>query len=233
MRRGEWLFFVVVALVVGGIGGMLSARIIIHGRIVTAERFVLIDGTKRIRAVLDQDEGGNPRLFFFDEKGGVSMGLMNSSEGNRTTALNFYSTEGNPYLSLGVSNNQPTLGFFDDDMRPRSILRLEPNGDPLLMLFNEEGASCQIMGNKDSIALMFRDKENAHGSSLGLIGGHPQLSLDHTEGMNIRFVNDAERVGLFFSDRNRKVRGILGMDTNEEAFLTFLGEDTQRIWRAP
>ncbi len=124
-------------------------------KVIEAERFVLLDPSGEIRAVLIQTKGGSS-LHLYDEKGKLRVGLVSGAADE--TGLSLYDADGEgramlalkpetspalrfaakpmkPQAALGVAH-VPTVLLFDDEGKPRATLFLSSDGSPVLA-FND------------------------------------------------------------------------------------------------
>lgn len=139
-----------------------------------------------------------------------------------THELTLVDNRNQPIALLSSDHNAPKLVFFDQQLRKRSALFLEPNGTPDLYLYDAAG--------KTRVALNLYDS------------GVPNLELlDTTEGLNGPSVLlESTRAGdVRFAFHNFRKNGAPVAGTLEFSLvddrptLQLLDASGQRLWQAP
>jgi len=197
-QYGLIVVLVVVAALVGGlIGAVLTSvfadkpifaeEIRQHAKVITAEKFLLVDDEGKAHAELTMLDSKSPTLrfigkgdetlvglgalsdessylAFFDKKGKLRVSLAVSSDG--TPALSLYDEEGKKRTELLVSN----LVFYDRDERVRVALGLWSYGRAGLSLFDKHRNFSRVALNSDPegrSSLEFTDEKGNGRIALG------------------------------------------------------------------
>lgn len=109
MRR-ETLFTVAAAVVAGFLGGFIAVRLGAPGaalaargpqeRVLTAERFVLVDSSGNPKAALEVNRDREAGLFLYDGSGRATASFLENSDA--IPSLQFYDERGEPLYRVGV-----------------------------------------------------------------------------------------------------------------------------------
>lgn len=167
MSRKQYISLVVLALVAGLAGGMVSswffsnqlvfareatkkaAVISPELRVIMAREINLLGLDRKPRIKLAVDENGEPGLHFYDEKGRYRAGF---SIGQGTPALTMRDKSG-LRLQIGLTrlmsteDEWPTILLMDNKGVERVILALDIEGRPHLALKNATGDNRVVLGS--------------------------------------------------------------------------------------
>ena len=169
MSKKQHISLVVLALVAGLVGGMVSSwfftnqpifakevtskseEIFPEFRVIMAKEIMLLglDRKPRIRLMVDQN--GEPGLHFYNEEGTYRAGF---SVGAGTPALTMYDKNG-LRLQIGLMSLRsigvewPTILLMDKKGVERAILALDIEGEPHLALKNAKGNNRVVLGFAD------------------------------------------------------------------------------------
>ena len=166
MNRKQYSLLLVLALVAGLVGGVVSSRLFTNQpvfakevtskskeifpelRVIMAKEIMLLglDRKPRIRLMVDQN--GEPGLHFYDEQGTYRAGF---SVGAGTPALTMHDKSG-LRLQIGLMSlmstgaEWPTILLIDKKGVNRTILTLDPIGRPHLTLKDDKDNARAILG---------------------------------------------------------------------------------------
>jgi len=166
MSKKQHISLVVLALVAGLVGGMVSSwfftnqpifakevtskseEIFPEFRVIMAKEIMLLglDRKPRIRLMVDQN--GEPGLHFYNEEGTYRAGF---SVGAGTPALTMYDKNG-LRLQIGLMSLRsigvewPTILLMDKKGVERAILALDSIGSPHLQLKDDKGNTRAVLG---------------------------------------------------------------------------------------
>jgi hypothetical protein len=145
MKRA-W-FYVVLALAGGVLGGLAGGKlsstavaIVIQAppRTVTAQEVLLVDAKGNARAVLRLNEIGDPGLSLYDHRGKLRTALQISD--NEGLGFQLFDSSGELRISLIINADQiPALRLFDSRRRPRALFGVDPEGEPALDFYSQDG----------------------------------------------------------------------------------------------
>lgn len=133
-KRVGSLFLVALAAVV--LMGQASPA----GRVVEAERFVLRDGSGKVRATLATLDDNRVALFLYDQDERPRAGLGLRADGG--VGLTLYDRAGRPRTALSpLADGGVGLHLYDQRGERRAGLALKPDGTPSLEFLDEDGKS--------------------------------------------------------------------------------------------
>ena len=101
------------------------------GKTIRGDRFELVDGKGKVRAVLEMTPSDEPRLALADRTGQIQAML---------------SVEPVPGHPDGI----PTLRLFDKAGKPRTDISLNSDGDPVVVLRNKNGVDLASLSGLDA-----------------------------------------------------------------------------------
>ena len=167
MNRKQYSLLLVLALVAGLVGGVVSSwflttqpifakevtskskEIFPELQVIMAKEIMLLDLDRKPRIRLMVDQNGEPGLHFYDEEGTYRAGF---SVGAGTPALTMHDKSGlrlqiglMSLTSIGVE--WPTILLIDKKGVNRTILTLDPIGRPHLTLKDDKDNTRAILGS--------------------------------------------------------------------------------------
>ncbi len=111
---------------------------------VTASAFKLVDDQGRVRAALEFDPRGEPRLQLNDTKGGPRVRIRVR---NQEAFVNLFDEEGHTRLGLAIGeSSDPHVMLLDRTERPRYQLTTNAEGAPGMMFVGADGTICRGLG---------------------------------------------------------------------------------------
>ena len=111
---------------------------------VTASAFKLVDDQGRVRAALEFDSRGEPRLQLNDTKGGPRVRIRVR---NQEAFVNLFDEEGHTRLGLAIGeSSDPHVMLLDRAERPRYQLTSNAEGAPGMMFVGADGTICRGLG---------------------------------------------------------------------------------------
>jgi hypothetical protein len=167
MSKKQYGLIVVLALVGGLVGGMVSSRLFANQpvfakevtskskeispehRVIMAKEIMLLGLDRKPRIRLMVDKNGEPGLHFYDEEGRYRAGF---SVGAGTPALTMHDKSG-LRLQIGLMSltsiglEWPTILLIDKKGVKRTILTLDPIGRPHLTLKDDKDNTRAILGS--------------------------------------------------------------------------------------
>jgi hypothetical protein len=145
MTIKERLGFVTLTLAAAFVGGAISGHIFAARavdaanapRMVTAQKFMLVDARGKTRGTFDVTRKGVAQLAVFDGTGALRAGLGVGAEG--APALGIYGHDGKPRIEVGLTRSVARVVLFDADARPQATLGVAPDGQSGLGLMDKAG----------------------------------------------------------------------------------------------
>lgn len=125
-NRRLWLGLITVALGVSAL--FLAAAMLSTTQTVTAQKFVLVDASGKVRAFLDVDKHGRPGFGLLDASGNQRAILSVGTDGEPGFGLYDASGKGGAFLSL--VKDSPNFSLSDASGNPRAVLALVKDGRP-------------------------------------------------------------------------------------------------------
>lgn len=111
---------------------------------VSAGAFKLVDDQGRVRAALEFDARGEPRLQLNDTKGGPRVRIRVR---NQEAFVNLFDEEGHTRLGLAIGeSSDPHVMLLDRAERPRYQLTTNAEGAPGMMFVGADGTICRGLG---------------------------------------------------------------------------------------
>jgi hypothetical protein len=160
----------------------------VQAKVVRAEKFELVDGGGKPRAVLATDPTGQPWLGLKDQSGKNRAVLGLQSDGQ--PGLILYDQNGKVRAALGIDkfdkSGPPELLLYDQNGTLRVRLYVVDSGQQALVLFDQSGKNR---------AAMFVDKTGQPGLDLFDQNGKPRVVLN---------LLDSGQLGLTLLDQNGK-----------------------------
>jgi len=142
-----YALLVVLALLSGIAGGMVSTRFLQHPpeenrrhrNIIVAQEIHLVDEEGRERWVLAISKDGEPTLTFVNKNGWAPMAMGINKEGL-------------PFFNMVLEPNQiggPSLVLMDSRMNSRALLGLSEDGEPHLAFLDHNGQKRLVLGGTE------------------------------------------------------------------------------------
>jgi hypothetical protein len=134
----------------------LQIKSIIKIKELEVKKLKILDSKNNVKILIDTDNNGNPRMYFFDEKGKIrisilitpkgyaSIGLGDTKQRLRTTisvkehpAIGLYDVEGNAIFTLDVfPDTAAFLVFFTKEGKIKATIGKDKNNSGVLQLFD-------------------------------------------------------------------------------------------------
>ena len=159
MNRKQFVFTLLLALVSGLMGGVLSIWFLLPPsvlaqdeppKVIEAQEFRVIDEDGRLRARFGfgtfQDSGYGPEthLRIFDEEGKERITLVDSVAG---PYFQLQEDESGPTLGISLDGGRPQLGMWHNtEGNLRVSLELLANGNPSLTFFDQDTKIRAVLG---------------------------------------------------------------------------------------
>jgi hypothetical protein len=144
--RREW-FCAVLALIGGIVGGFASGRVNLTAattlaqvspHTINAQDIMLVDARGKVRAELNLNRDGDPGLSLFDHRGKLRTVLEISDVDG--LGFKLFDTDGALRASLIINvDHIPALRLFDSRHHPRVLLGVDPEGEPALDFYAQDG----------------------------------------------------------------------------------------------
>ena len=141
------LLYAVLALAGGVLGGLAGGKLSSTAlatvpqappQTIAAQEVLLIDAKGNARAVLRLNETGDPGLSLYDHRGKLRTALQVSDE--MGLGFQLFDTSGAVRISLIINADQiPALRLLDSRSRPRALFGVDPEGEPALDFYSQEG----------------------------------------------------------------------------------------------
>jgi len=255
MNRKQFIFTLLLALLSGLMGGVLSIWFLIPTsvlaqdevpRVIEAQEFRVVaqDGTMRIKLAIGTDGGSYLSLFDPGEMSRVSL----TTAANGISLLGFNDDDGAVRAYIGMTP-EPRVSLFGDSRDPGISMRMAP--EPEIVVFDESGStvislsrlddgnpSLQMVGDGALVSLI--DDEQHPRIFLSLFESKPELSISDNQGIRVQ-VNEE---GVTVRDKSARFRAVLGTtrlnhpDTGSTEIrapssLVLLDEEGNVVWSAP
>jgi hypothetical protein len=145
MTIKERLGFVTLTLAAAFVGGAVSGHIFAARtvdaanapRMITAQKFMLIDRHGKTRGEFNVTSRGVAQIAIFDGTGTLRAGLGVGYEG--APALGIYGHDGKPRAEVGLTNSVARVVLFDANAKPQATLGVAPDGQSGLGLMDKDG----------------------------------------------------------------------------------------------
>jgi hypothetical protein len=166
--------------------------------VVVAEKFVLVDPTKKTRATLGVSASQSASLTFFADKGKSRAAFMVDKSG--APSIGFTGTKGAIQSLMTVDENGPKWALYDEGGKERLSLMAGKNGFPGVYINDREGRS--------RVRMLVANSGDASYSVFGLCDKYGKtrvmLSVDDKGQPMLNFYDKIEqRYGsLYVEDRN-------------------------------
>ena len=145
MTIKERIGFVTLTLAAALIGGAVSGHIFAARtvdaanapRMITAQKFMLVDATARPAASSTSPAKASHKSRIFDGTGTLRAGLGVASDG--APALGIYGHDGKPRVEVGLTRSVARVVLFDADAKPQATLGVAPDGQSGMGLMDKYG----------------------------------------------------------------------------------------------
>jgi hypothetical protein len=145
MTIKERIGFVTLTLAAALVGGAVSGHIFAARtvdaayapRVVTAQKFMLIDSHGKTRGEFNVTHKGVAQIVVFDGGGTLRAGLGVGADG--APALGIYGIDGKPRAEVGLTNSVARVVLFDADGNPQASMGVAPDGQSGLGLMDKSG----------------------------------------------------------------------------------------------
>ena len=217
MIRKQYLFIVLLALVGGFLGGLLSNRFFIVDN-AFAEKQVTVNKVIRAEKYEVVDKEGNVRAELKTTKNGVGFHMMNKkresvfgiaySDKESCSIILINNNEGKPIAIVSTKNELPVLEFFDKRGKGRLELSLSLNGEPAVILKNEKGTNVSnyMLDDKGNPYLTMNDDKEELLLIIGRdLNGSSIFLNDSTGALRLGMVIDHDNPRIALFDRKGKV----------------------------
>ena len=145
MTIKERIGFATLTLAAAFVGGAVSGHIFAARtvdaanapRMITAQKFMLVDSHGKTRGEFNVTRKGVAQLAVFDGAGALRAGLGVGSDG--APALGIYGHDGKPRVEVGLTNSVARVVLFDADAKPQATIGVAPDGQSGLGLMDKNG----------------------------------------------------------------------------------------------
>ena len=145
MTIKERIGFVTLTLAAAFVGGAVSGHIFAARtvdaayapRMVTAQKFMLVDARGKTRGEFNVTSRGVAQLAVFDGTGTLRAGLGVGRDG--APALGIYGHDGKPRAEVGLTNSVARVVLYDANATPQASIGVSPDGQTGLGLMDTEG----------------------------------------------------------------------------------------------
>ena len=145
MSIKERIGFVTLTLVAALVGGAVSGHIFAARavdaaaapRMITAQKFMLVDAKGNARGEFNVTSRGVAQLAVFDGTGTLRAGLGVGSDG--APALGIFGHDGKPRIEVGLANSIARIMLYNATALPQATLGVAPDGQSGLDLLDKDG----------------------------------------------------------------------------------------------
>ena len=212
MTIKERIGFVSLTLAAAFVGGAMSGHIFAARtvdaanapRLVTAEKFMLVDRHGKTRGEFNVTRKGVAQIAVFDGTGTLRAGLGVGVDG--APALGIYGRDGKPRAEVGLTRSVARVVLFDANANPQATLGVAPDGQSGIGLMDTKGnPRASIIVQPDGTPTLRLGDENRGRIGMDMTpDGRPGLALLGADGKTRASLTvNADGVGaltLFNSD---------------------------------
>ena len=190
MTIKERIGFVTLTLAAALVGGAVSGHIFAARavdaaaapRMVTAQKFMLVDARGNTRGEFNVTHKGVAQLAVFDGTGTLRAGLGVGADG--APALGIYGHDGKPRIEVGLTNSVARVVLFDANALPQAIVGVAPDGQSGIGLMDKDGnpRASMIVATNGSPTLRLADQHHARVGLDVTPDGLPGLALLGADG---------------------------------------------------
>jgi len=190
MTIKERIGFVTLTLAAAFVGGAVSghfcaARTVDAAnapRMLTAQKFMLVDRHGKTRGEFDVTSKGVAQLAVFDGTGTLRAGLGVGTDG--APALGIYGHDGKPRIEVGLTRSVARIVLFDADAKPQATFGVAPDGQSGMGLMDREGnpRASIIVETDGTPTLRLGDAKHGRIGMDLTPDGRPGLALIGTDG---------------------------------------------------
>ena len=134
MSIKERIGFVTLTLAAALVGGAVSGHIFAARavdaaaapRMITAQKFMLVDAKGKTRGEFNVTRKGVAQLAVFDGTGTLRAGLGVGADG--APALGIFGHDGKPRIEVGLTASVARIVLFNPDAKPQASLGVAPDG---------------------------------------------------------------------------------------------------------
>ncbi len=217
MSIKERIGFVTLTLAAALVGGAVSGHIFAARavdaaaapRLITAQKFVLVDPRGITRGEFNVTGKGVAQLAVFDGTGTLRAGLGVGTDG--APALGIFGHDGKPRIEVGLNASVARIVLFNPDAKLQASLGVAPDGESALDLVDKQGNSRAsiIVAANGSPTLRLADQHRARVGLDVTPDGLPGLALLGADGKTRASVTlNADGAGAFtLFDANGNANG--------------------------
>lgn len=197
MSIKERIGFVTLTLAAALVGGVVSGYIFAARavdaasapRMITAQKFILVDAGGKSRGEFNVTRKGVAQLAVFDGTGTLRAGLGVGSDG--APALGIFSHDGKPRIEIGLENSVARVWLYNANGLPQATIGVAPDGQSGFDLLDKAGlprASIVVSTDNGAPTLRLADQ---HGARVGL-----NITPDGLPGLAMLGANGKTRASL-------------------------------------
>ena len=190
MTIKERIGFVTLTLAAAFVGGAVSGHIFAPRtvdaanapRMLTAQRFMLVDSHGKTRGEFNVTSKGVAQVAVFDGTGTLRAGLGVGTDG--APALGIYGHDGKPRIEVGLTRSVARVVLFDANAKPQATFGVAPDGQSGMGLMDKAGnPRASIIVEADGTPTLRLGDENRGRIGMDLTpDGRPGLALIGTDG---------------------------------------------------
>jgi hypothetical protein len=190
MTIKERIGFVTLTLAAAFVGGAVSGHLFAARtvdaanapRMITAQKFMLVDSRGKTRGEFDVTRKGVAQLAVFDGTGTLRAGLGVGTDG--APALGIYGHDGKPRIEVGLTRSVARVVLFDADAKPQATFGVAPDGQSGMGLMDKAGnpRASIIVQSDGSPTLRLADEQHGRIGMDLTPDGRPGLALVGPDG---------------------------------------------------
>ena len=106
---------------------------------------VFKDDSGKPRLTLHMSKKRTPSIILENKNDKPALVLSTTDEEN--SLIHFFQSDGKPRMAIGISNDQPRIGMFDEDKRLRVMFGMNPGNSSVLAFLDEKSYPALAMGH--------------------------------------------------------------------------------------
>ena len=107
---------------------------------------VVLNGKdEKVRLDLSVDEEQTPNIIMKNHDNQTAIAMRANKKG--ANGITLFQKNGKPRMILGISNDQPRIGMFDEDKRLRVMFGMNPGNSSVLAFLDEKSYPALAMGH--------------------------------------------------------------------------------------
>lgn len=149
----------ILILLIAFILSNLQIKKIVKLEELEVKKLKILDSEGNIRILIDTDNKGNPKMYFFDKKGKIRIGILITPKGYASIGLGDIQQKLRATISV---REYPAVGLYDSNGNAIFTIDVFPDTTAFLVFFTKDGIAKATIGKdkNDCGVLQLFDKKN-------------------------------------------------------------------------